>query len=929
MAGLRLEIRVDDKGTATVKKVEQAHSRLEKKVVAQSARMSKASAKLRKRWQSARATLARYSTFAKLALAGLAVAAIVVGAKFEQSMANVGAVSGATAKDLAILTSAARELGATTAFTASQAGDAMMSLAQAGQSVNEILQTSGDVLLFAGAAGTGLQESAESLVQTLAMFNLSAGQSNRVVNVFAAAMGNSLLNAERLREGLSQVGATSAAVGMTLEETVGVLGQLNNAGMLGGIAGTRLKNVLVRLAAPTKLLKKLVGESVLETGSFADKMAALSKTGATAGEVFKAFGRIAGPAVLTLMQQGREEADSMRESITGTQKAQEMFEKQMKTLGSQFKIFKSQVQENMIAVFGALQPILMRTVRSMTSGLAKAKPVIIGVALTAIRLGSAIKALVVRTRSLIVENAETVKLFLGIAAGLTAIAVASAIASAALAVLTSPITLIIAGAAALTLVWVKWGDQIKEVLASAWASFVSIGEGISGWAGEVWRIISWPFRQLMKLATKAAGIFKKVFPGAAAAVEGMLETLKEKGGSAIDFVVEKGSIAANAVKDTGVGIVQTIVGAVKEAKTKVGAALGEIKTQAKALAAVGGPGERERPTPDPEIGWIMAFGVTRDQAKGIGREFTKMAIKEQLRLEDERRAGLLRTAAAEEASTEAWLSARVALIEANYEDEEAKALDSAEKIAELQIERDAQIAETRREHNQAVVDEWMSQNQMVLSGLDALGAGYDSLFATIARGETTTRKLRENAIKAIRATFIRNTGSMIKYWITEHLKGLLITRTAEQAAARSRKTEDAKTGAVRAYSAFASIPFVGPILGAAAAAAAFAFLIAFNRGGDVPGTSFGRDTVPALLEPQEFVIRRTAAQSVGSEALEHINRTGALPAGGAGAGVEINLSVGEGGGSVAEELEELLEDEVVPAIEDLLARRRGFARRPL
>lgn len=892
MAGLRLEIRVDDKGTATIKKIEGAHGALERKVVAGSKRMSRAAAGVQKRWKAMATTLKRFSRIGVLAIAALGIAAVVTGAKFEQSMANVAAVSGATATELNKLAAAARGLGATTAFTASEAADAMMALAQAGQTVEQIMTSSSSVLLFAGAAQTGMADSAETLVQTLAQFNLAASQSDRVVNLFAASMSSSLLNAERLREGLSQVGATAAAVGLTLEGTVGVLGQLNNAGQLGGIAGTRLKNVLVRLAAPNAVLKRLLGENAAESVNFADKMEALGKSGATAGEIFKSFGRIAAPAVLTLMQQGRQAMDEMEESITGTRKAHEMFAIQMNTVGSKMKIFKSQMQENMIAVFTALRPTLFKAITGLTRGMAKMKPIVVGLVAT---FGEFIKA----NEAWLVPAAKVVGV-LGVIALILAFKVPIAIGLAIAGIL-------------------KLGDFIRthvDEIKSELERIVTVARSVGT---RVWDVISWPFRKLAELAQKAAGVFKRVFPDAAEAIEGMLGVLKEKGGEAVDFIVDKGKAAAGAVAGAGGAVVAGVRSNITKTKALMDGFLTDIKKK----------GE--------EIGGAVLVKGTAAAAEAELNDILNADVKPRkpdisaiinagAEAEDARRAQLIDTIGIARAHEEDWLAARLELIRSNFDEEETAAGVSMEKHAEIRIERSAAIAEARMEHEQAVLENFLESNQVAMLALESLGAGYDALFAQIARGELKTKKIREAVINSVRATFVKGVGEMIKFWIKQTLFGLLVTDTAKKKSALAEKFDDAKSGARKAFSAFAGIPIIGPILGAAAAAAAFAFLMAFQRGGNVPGVGQGRDTVPAILEPQEFVIRRVSAQAVGAENLEFINRTGQLPPGGQGGG-DVNLSLAIEGGGGTEEIEEYIEEEVVPTLRELNERRRGVSGR--
>lgn len=916
MAGLRLEIRIDDKGTATLKRVEGAHKKLEDSVVRGSNRMSRSAAFLQARWQALKQTVGRAALFLKLALAAVGVAAVITGAKFEAAMTNVAAVSGATEVQLAKLSATARGLGATTAFTAAEAGEAMMSLAQAGQSVGQIIQTTGSVLLFAGAASTSLQDSAETLVQTLAQFGLEASQANRVVNVFAASMATSLLNAERLREGLSQVGATASAVGLSLEQTVGALGQLNNAGMLGGAAGTRLKNVLVRLAAPNTILKKLLGGVAFQGKNLAEVMEQLAKSGAKPGAIFQAFGRIAGPAALTFMQQGAAAADKMTESITGTNKAQEMFDIQMRSTASQLKIFKSQVQENMIAVFVALQPVIMGAIKSLTAGLQKAKPTIVAIVIGVVKVGRAIGAAMPK----IIQIGGV---FLGFAAALAAVAfkailVAKAVAvwGVVLAAITSPITLVIAGAVALTVVWIKWGDKIKEIAGKVWEDFQTMGRNIAGWAVFLWDKIKWPFEKLGELAVKAAGIFKRVFPDAAAAVESMFEVIKEKGGTAIDFVVEKGAEAAKNIAAPTLAIVNGVLTVVKTVKDKFGGMLSDIKSRAAAIAGdITLPGAQASvPNFDSHV---KLWKVAQDKILAAD-------IATGLETENYRRAQVMREVAHTSQATERWLENRLSMIQTNFDDERELAAGNAEALVEAGLNAQDQITEAHAIHGEARLDLFMENNAAMIRAVGLLGVAYDSFFSSIARGEKNMAKIRKDAIKSVRAAFIKNTAQMLKFWIVETLKGILITQTAQQAAHRKERFSAAKEGAVKAFSAFANIPIIGPILGAAAAVAAFAFLMAFQKGGLVPGVAQGRDTVPSILEPREFVVRRASAESVGTDSLEFINRTGQLPATSAG---DVNLSVTVEGGGIADEMTEYLEDEVVPALAEISARGRGLTPR--
>ena len=192
-AGMRIMLEVDDKGTPKVNRFEGRWNRMKNSVLRGTSSISRSWKMAQKSWGGLEQRIQRGVMLLKVALAGLAAAAIVVGAKFEQSMAKVASVAGASAAELRKLTLTARAWGAQTAYSASQVADAMYSLASAGQKTGEIIKSVGAVLMFAGAGATSMGEAAESVVQTLKMFGLAANQANRVVNVLAAGISTSML----------------------------------------------------------------------------------------------------------------------------------------------------------------------------------------------------------------------------------------------------------------------------------------------------------------------------------------------------------------------------------------------------------------------------------------------------------------------------------------------------------------------------------------------------------------------------------------------------------------------------------------------------------------------------------------------------------------------------------------------------------------
>jgi TP901 family phage tail tape measure protein len=827
--------------------------------------------------------VARYSMMAKLALAGIAIAAITTGAKFEAAMANVAAISGATAKELQSLTMLARGLGENTAFSASQASDAMTALAQAGQKVGQITRSVGSVLLYAGAAGTTMGDAAETLVQTLATFGLQATESDRVINVFAASMTKSLLNAERLREAMSQVGATAAAMNMDLEHTTGALAILHNAGQLGAIAGTRLKNVLVRLAAPNTMLKKLLGDVAFTGDNLGEVMEHLAKRGATAGEVFQAFGRIAGPAALTLMRAGADEMDKMTKSITGTTKAQDMFAIQMDTVSKRFAIFKSAAQENMIAVFMALEPQISGFITTLTAGMKKLKPIILGVA---IAVGDWIK----RHQGLVKTMGKVVLVF-------GAVILAVALFKAAI------MTAIVVAIAAV----IEYRDVVADALGKAW-------DWAKTWATNVWNVLKWPFVKLKEYVGKAIDWIDKMIPGTKKAFEAMAEaqgdavqasfaagfkpigdTISAVGG-AFDRVVDAGAKAATKIKEKFNEEFAQIkaIGTAAGKTTKVSMGASEEDAQKKAFAA-----------------FTSGYQAMLDRKKAADDKALKDSIAAGLAASEERKAAFMETIAFEGSQSVAALAAKNALIQEEYEAKLDAAQGNAEKIMQAEIERAEATAQARMEFEDAVYDRFYEKHFL---WMDMLSAGWDTFFDTILEKEMTGKKRREAIWKSMQKSFINNIRDMTKWYISETLRGLLVTRALKENEDRRERVASAKLGAVKAFQAFAGIPFIGPALGAIAAAAAFAYLMAFQTGGLVPGG--GETGVPAIVHPGEYVVRERAVRGIGAENLEYMNRRGEMPATVSGG----NTFVFEISGSEADadSIAETIKSNVIPVLEDAL-----------
>ncbi|MDO5385597.1 MAG: phage tail tape measure protein, partial [Rikenellaceae bacterium] len=196
---------------------------------------------------------------ANLATAGIAAAAgavknfcsevVQIGQTFETSMSKVSALSGATGDELAALEAKARELGASTTFSASQAADALGYMALAGWDTEQMLEGVGSVLTLAQAGEMDLAAASDLVTDYLSAFNMEASETARMVDVLAFALANANTTVEGLGMAFKNCAANANAAGMDVETTSAAISMMANQGLKGSEAGTALNAVLRDMTA--------------------------------------------------------------------------------------------------------------------------------------------------------------------------------------------------------------------------------------------------------------------------------------------------------------------------------------------------------------------------------------------------------------------------------------------------------------------------------------------------------------------------------------------------------------------------------------------------------------------------------------------------------------------------------------------------------
>lgn len=171
---------------------------------------------------------------------GLGAAAVKMTTDFNSSMAKVGALSGATGEELQKLRDKAKEMGATTMYSATEAADALGYMALAGWDANESTAALPGVLNLAAASGMDLAQASDLCTDYMSAFGMEAGEASRMADVLAKAQATSNTTTEMLGDAFKNCAVNANAFGLDVEQTTALLGKLADQGLKGSEAGTAL-----------------------------------------------------------------------------------------------------------------------------------------------------------------------------------------------------------------------------------------------------------------------------------------------------------------------------------------------------------------------------------------------------------------------------------------------------------------------------------------------------------------------------------------------------------------------------------------------------------------------------------------------------------------------------------------------------------------
>ena len=185
---------------------------------------------------------------------------VEVAGNFEQAMSAVEAIANSNISEMAALTAEAKELGATTKFTAQQSANAMEYMAMAGWDAQEMLGGMSGVINLAAAAGEDLAQVSDIVTDNLSAFGLKASDTAHFADVLAAAAANSNTNISIMGETFKSSSSVAGALGYSIEDVAVMVGLMANNSVKGSRAGTALRNIFNGLLGGVTLTAKAFGE---------------------------------------------------------------------------------------------------------------------------------------------------------------------------------------------------------------------------------------------------------------------------------------------------------------------------------------------------------------------------------------------------------------------------------------------------------------------------------------------------------------------------------------------------------------------------------------------------------------------------------------------------------------------------------------------
>ncbi|MFC4075218.1 phage tail tape measure protein [Salinithrix halophila] len=440
-------------------------------------------------------------------------AAVATGMKFDSSMSQVAAVTGATGKELQRMEDLAKDMGKTTKFSASEAADAMGFLGMAGFDTTQIMKTLPNVLDLATAGNLDLARAADISSNILTGFGLKAKDMGRVTDVMAKTASSANTNIEQLGNAMSYVAPVAASAGWSIEETSAAIGIMSNAGIQGEKAGTALRGIISSLISPTGQTADALKELGLsaadvnpQTKSLADILKTLESAGLDTSSAMKLVGVEAGPALLAMMKEGSGGLNQFTGSLKKSNgAAKEMAQTMADNAGGDMKSFLSALEGVALAFYEQLEPAIrsgVQFLRDLASTISNTNP-------TILMIVAALAAVAAAAGPLLIVIGSVATIFTALSGAAAALGIGLLPLIGIIAGVVAAIAAIIAIGVALWMNWdvvrakaVEIWSSISQFFATVWASIRGIFLAVAG------SLINWLIQKYQLAKTSIIAIWQ-------------------------------------------------------------------------------------------------------------------------------------------------------------------------------------------------------------------------------------------------------------------------------------------------------------------------------------------------------------------------------------------------------------------------------------
>jgi len=286
---------------------------------------------------------------------------------FEFQMAKVKAITGANRTEFLKLSKSAQDLGRSTFFTAQQVAELQTNYGKLGFTTQEILNAQEATLMLATATDSDLARAAVVAGSAVRGFGLDASETQRVVDVMAVAFTSSALDIEKFQTSMTKVAPIAKSAGFSIEDTTAIMSQLADSGIEASIAGTSLRNILLKMQDPNSDLVKSFGKTIHSLDELVPALSKFSKEGGSLAEIMEVVD-LRQAAAFEQMITSRERTIALRDALKDANgAAEEMARIVGDTLEGAFKRAESAGQGFQIGFMSIFSDSIKNVVDDFTS----------------------------------------------------------------------------------------------------------------------------------------------------------------------------------------------------------------------------------------------------------------------------------------------------------------------------------------------------------------------------------------------------------------------------------------------------------------------------------------------------------------------------------------------------------------------------------